>query len=230
MKIKIKIFPDDESRLRQRIEAAARQGAEAVRVWFDFSVDELEIEVYGSRQQWIEEHTRLNQEELATWVAGDSGRIIRVVATGSEAHLLRMVAHECVHHILHRHVASLPAWLDEGIAMHLLFTMPQHYRQELEQAVRHNALLPFDLLAKSFAVLGRGLKDLAYAQSWAMVEHIGNRYGSRMLKELLLALGRGESLDMALRPWGTNMYLLEGEMCRCYSGQCSMSNEQFAHG
>jgi hypothetical protein len=214
--ITIKTIPPVDDRLHNRLFEAARRAADTVRRWFDFTVEQLEIEVYTSRSQWIEEHTRLNEEELASWVSGDSGRIIRVVATGSEEHLLNMVSHECVHHIIHKQAANLPAWLDEGIAMHLLLELPKTYRHELKQAIRHDALIPFELLASPFTLLDRRLKDLAYGQSWVMVMYMTKEYGPEKIRELLLRLGRGDSMDQALRPLRVNMYLLEKAMIRYF--------------
>ena len=219
MEISIKTIPQSTDKLYDQLVDVAQEAANTVHEWFGFTVKLLEIEVYTSRSLWIEQHTRLNEEELASWVAGDSGRIIRVVANGSEQHLLRMVAHECVHHIIHQYAETIPAWLDEGIAMHLLLELPQKYQQELKQAINHNGLIPFDILENPFSILDRALKDLAYAQSWIMVRYMSGEYGSQMLRELLLTLGRGESIDQALRPWGVNMYLLEKNMIRHFTHQ-----------
>jgi len=211
----VTLFPRREDPgLHGQLVTSCRQAAETVADWFAFAVDELEVEVYTSRELWIEQHTRLNEDELASWVAGDCGRIIRVVASGSDHHLLQMVGHECVHHIIRVHAGSIPAWLDEGLAMYLLLGMPKRYAQTLKKAVAHGAFIPFDLLEKPFSLLDRRLKDLAYAQGCAMVRHLEISYGRSRLRSLLTALGRGDNLAQALRPLGLNMYLLEKELVR----------------
>ena len=215
MEIQLTTVPPVPETLQQRLSAAAHEAAETVRQWFGCSVDRIEIEVYTSRELWMEMHTRLNEKELATWVAGDAGRIIRVVQTGSQHHLEQMIGHECVHFILGRWAGPIPAWLDEGLAIYLLLGMVDRYRQELEQAAAHEALIPYELLERPFTVLDRELQPLAYAQGCAMAAHLAAEYGRRRLGQLLRSLGRGQSMDQALRSLGVNMYLLERDMLRC---------------
>jgi len=214
MEIVLHTIPEVYPALHRKLEQAVIDAAAVVDDRFGWCVDKLEIEVYTSRSLWMEQHTRLNEEELASWVAGDSGRIIRVVAAGSERHLLRMVAHECVHFIVRQQVKIIPAWLDEGIALFLPLGMPEKYQQDLVQAISHGALIPYELLARPFAGFDRSLKTLAYAQSCGMVRHIVETHGWNMLRGLLISLASGISMDQTLRPFGLNMYLLESAMKR----------------
>lgn len=214
LNLKLKCIPDRSCNTLEELENAANNAAVQVEEWFGFTTEHLEIEVYGSRQEWIEEHTRLNEGDLVSWVAGDSGRIIRVVAGDSNDHLLRMIGHECVHHIIRKAVPAIPGWLDEGLAIHLLHDLPVHYRETLDLAVGENVFLPLEVLAKPFSLLDRSLKSLAYSQSCSLVQYLEEVYGRERIRGLLLSLGSGETLDQSLRPLGLNCYLLEKEWVR----------------
>ena len=207
----IKCIPQCSKELKEELKNAAENAASQVKTWFNFTTNNLEIEIYSSRQEWIEEHTRLCEKDLVSWVAGDSGRIIRVVAGNSDRQLLKMTAHECVHHIIRAVVPAIPAWLDEGLAILLLHELPDHYQETLKLTLKQDALLPLEVLTKPFSILDRSLKSLAYAQSYSLVEYLEDIYGREKLRGLLISLGLGETLDHALRPMSLNRYLLEKE-------------------
>lgn len=178
----------------------------------------IEVEVYRSRQEWLQRHTLMQAGDATSWIQGDSGRVIRVFvdpASESFAKLQLMVTHECVHRALACTCgAGLPAWLDEGLAVYLSQELPAAYRQRLKEAAAADALLPLDLLADSFASMDRRLKTLAYAQSASLVGYLQATFGWQLLRDIIAALGRGDALDTPLNAHGLTLYLLERQWQR----------------
>lgn len=176
----------------------------------------VEIEVYRNRDYWVDSHTRINENELFTWVGGDSGRIIRVVADEkkvvTDSALAHMVCHECVHHIVRSHTSPLiPAWLDEGLAVLMVQKLPKSYLSALADALEQDALLPFSLLEPPFSRFDRSLKSLAYAESTSLVQYFVETFGYPFVRELLECCRRGDRIESILRGKGLTEYLLEKE-------------------
>ena len=195
----------------------------------------VEIEIFSQRAAWRDHHTQI-MPDLPSWVAGDSGRIIRIVLAGERevapSALEIMVVHECVHQALARRAGDgrLPAWLDEGLSVYYSQALPATYRQALTAAAAADACLPLEALDGSFARLDRELKTLAYAMSFSLVEHIIARHGHALLQELLAAAARGETPAGVLRPRGLNYYLLEREwlhQLRLHKPLVFTKNEQY---
>jgi hypothetical protein len=178
---------------------------------------ELAVEIFQDREDWIENHTAVSTEDPATWIQGDSGRVIRVVADKEKIRtmedLLQMIAHECVHHLIGKVYAGgrLPAWLDEGLAMYFSKVLPESFVRILKEAAREEALIPFELLEKPFTLFDRKTKKLAYAQSGSLIYHLILSHDFDMVTQLLAAAARNDSLDTVLKQKGLNLYLLEKE-------------------
>lgn len=185
----------------------------------DLSPEALEIEIFKSRDEWIERHTMINEVDTPSWVMGDSGRVIRLVMDdhkiASFEDLKLMVAHECVHAIVRSHTHELcPAWLDEGLAVCMTQNLPEKYRISLQNALAADALLPIETISQSFSRLDRRLKTLAYAQSYSLVDYMADKYGWEIVREMLDDYARGDSGEAVLRERGVNMYLLEKDCFR----------------
>jgi hypothetical protein len=178
---------------------------------------ELAVEIFQDREDWIENHTAVSTKDPATWIQGDSGRVIRVVADKEKIRtmedLLQMIAHECVHHLIGKVYAGgrLPAWLDEGLAMYFSKVLPESFVRILKEAAREEALIPFELLEKPFTLFDRKTKKLAYAQSGSLIYHLILSHDFDMVTQLLAAAARNDSLDTVLKQKGLNLYLLEKE-------------------
>lgn len=175
----------------------------------------IEVEIYQSREQWIERHTRINEQDLPSWVQADSGRVIRIYTdskTDTLQKLQLVITHECVHAALGQMTGvALPAWLDEGLAVYLSQELPAEYQLHLKAAVDQDAVLPLELLEKPFTRLERKVQKLAYAQSSSMIGFMVEKYDWNMIRQLIAALGRGDGLDAALGEFGLTAYLLEKE-------------------
>ena len=190
-----------------------------VKAALGFGFENVEIEIYTGRDEWIERHTMLNERDAPSWVQGDSGRVIRLIANehrvkGSKE-LALMVCHECVHSaVRNRTLLKAPAWMDEGLAIYLCQDIPGEYEKTMDEAARADALIPFELLRVSFNRLDRKMKSLAYAQSYSLVRYMVDSYGWDIIRELLEAYRMGNREDEALRRRGLNLYLLEKEWVR----------------
>lgn len=178
--------------------------------------DQVEIEIFQNKEEWIEKHTIINDQETPSWVQGDTGRVIRLVMEQNEISsfekLQLIVTHECVHLAVRNFTdGKAPAWLDEGLAVYFSQNLPDEYKNTLENAFKNGAQLPLEMLNDPFSRLDRTMKSLAYSQSYSLVNHLVQKHGWNVIKELLASSARGESINAALRTWGLNLYLLEKE-------------------
>jgi len=122
--------------------------------------------------------------------------------------LSRVLAHELVHAALDAVTPSAvyPAWFNEGLAE--WFEARIHGKRHLtagELAHLRNAhataqLVAFEALAMpSFSRMSPEAARVAYAQSYALMEFLGRRYGERSLREFCVELVRTGNLDRTLR-------------------------------
>lgn len=122
------------------------------------------------------------------------------------------MVHEMSHLLLHDAVNNpgsvIPAWLNEGLAMH--FEGNSLHRQfEVEKAVKEGRLLH---LRNMNIVPGRP-EDvrLFYTQSWSIVAFMFDAYGSDRITELIRVMNRGVRVDDAIeKVFGITIDQLEG--------------------
>jgi tetratricopeptide (TPR) repeat protein len=146
---------------------------------------------------------------LPAWTAGAFDGKIRLPVKGVEQEapgkLRQVLYHEYVHAMLYDMAPGrLPHWLNEGLAEYLV---PRGL-------AKTGQVLPLRSLTDSFPVGNQRTMMLAYSESYSAVAHLADAYGLWKVKELILALGRGEDLDSAfqsafylgyedfLRDWG----------------------------
>ncbi len=122
--------------------------------------------------------------------------------------LARVLHHELVHAALDRAAPSLvlPAWLNEGLAewfearavgKHGLSPGEADF---LARAAHEGTLLPLAALSRPhFAHLAPNAAQLAYLQSYAMIDHLSRVRGSRGLGALIERVIRTGNLDRSLR-------------------------------
>jgi hypothetical protein len=121
--------------------------------------------------------------------------------------LVRVLNHELVHAALDAAAPSyvLPAWVNEGLAEWFeVRTLGKRHlsggeRGALASARRQNALLPLPALSGvNFGHLAPGTAQLAYLQSYGMVEFLVRQYGQRKLREFCQSLVRTRDLQRSL--------------------------------
>jgi hypothetical protein len=114
----------------------------------------------------------------------------------------RAVPHEFTHLIVHRATsnpyATIPRWLDEGLAMWAEGDLEAEYRNALNAAIKSNHLLSLKSLASNFPA-DSNQASLAYAQSYTMIAFIRDAYGPAKIGELLKAFKAGSTDDGALQ-------------------------------
>jgi hypothetical protein len=142
-----------------------------------------------------------------TWVAGhadpDLGVALLSLPAGPEQKLEmeRQIPHELMHISLYSALgpayASLPAWLNEGLAsMAELYPNPD-YQGLLENAYRSGGLLPITTLCRAFpAETDRAL--VAYAQSASLTRFIFDKYGPGVFEEVFAHLLQGKDCQGAV--------------------------------
>ena len=118
-----------------------------------------------------------------------------------------VLSHEYTHVV----VAELtrnncPGWLNEGLAEIEGRKEYDSSLAALETAARNGVFLPFTALEKSWSFVGTKDVMLAYQQSYSIAKFMVSNYGWHKVREILVNLGNGMSIDdsiaMALRDYG----------------------------
>ena len=113
--------------------------------------------------------------------------------------LARVLKHELTHSFVSQiSMGRCPQWLNEGIAQMMepksLVAGPQ-----LAQLFQQQQEVPLNYLEGGFTALSQMQAVLAYDESLAAAQHIRDRYGMSDVVRILERLGRGESIETALR-------------------------------
>lgn len=107
--------------------------------------------------------------------------------------------HEYTHVIIFELTrGNCPTWLNEGIAE--MFGRMQYNRPmaEFGRAARKNGFADFRKLEGSFGGMGTAEASLAYQQSYALVNYMVTTFGWHRIKQILIALGNGTDLSVAI--------------------------------
>ena len=147
---------------------------------------------------------RRESTELASGVyeKQTSARQILVGLYGSERdyELAAVLKHETVHSFVHRIAEGrAPIWLNEGLAQMESGESMAQVGPALARLYSQSRQVPMARLEGSFQRLDSSSAALAYAESHAAVEMLRDRYGAYQLPELLRSLGRGRTMEQALR-------------------------------
>jgi hypothetical protein len=160
----------------------------------------VRIFIYGSA-------TRL-QETLnngaASWMVGQASPDLRVILISvtpgidQQLELERQIPHELMHVLLYGVVKEnynrVPIWLNEGIAS-LAETYPNpDYQRALKKAAKDNTLAPISALCSAFPRDASGA-FLAYAESASFVQFLQNKFGNKLLLDLVNSYNNGYSCE-----------------------------------
>ena len=123
------------------------------------------------------------------------------------------LAHEYVHLAVDRITGgSCPRWLDEGLAQFLTQNQAPADRRILARARAERALLPLEALEGDFAALELpALINLAYSQSYSLVEYMISSLGIKGINRILAGLAESQSLAAILKGQGLDMAKLESD-------------------
>lgn len=139
----------------------------------------------------------------ASWSKGIYDGKIRVPMGGAEQDpdlLKKVLFHEYTHAVVHGLSRGLdvPTWLNEGLAVYFENGGESSHEQVLARQIRSGApLVPLSLLHGSFLKLSSAQASLAYAESFAAVKALVDRYGLFRVRLLLEDLGRQKNFAEA---------------------------------
>jgi hypothetical protein len=158
------------------------------------------------------------------WAGGHADPALGVILVAvppdlrADFNLQRDLPHELTHLLLAEtlgaHAASLPAWLNEGLAVMNQGQRDSQYPALLAAARDARAFLPLAGLCRAFpddAVQAR----LAYAQSEAFVRYLRERFGSEGLHQLILTYAAGVDCEAGVQTaLGQSLGTLEADWLR----------------
>ncbi len=111
-----------------------------------------------------------------------------------------ILKHELCHLLLHRHISSLPRWLDEGVCQWASDGYGELFSERREVSLRwasiSGGILPLSALERSFPRDEHGLV-LAYEQSRSIIDYVAARYGANGISNILTAMKHGRSVQEA---------------------------------
>jgi hypothetical protein len=178
---------------------------------------EINIYIYGSNQDLLEALAR-----SADWIGGLSfGRNQRTIMIGvdhnneelAKAYITSTVSHELAHtavdSIMGGCYASIPLWLNEGIAMTAEGELDAVFTKVLDEAVYYDTLFSLRSMSYDYQYID-GDPTLTYAESYSATQYVIGQYGREQIRSLLIQFGEGYTYDFALRDaFGVDMDELE---------------------
>jgi tetratricopeptide (TPR) repeat protein len=149
------------------------------------------------------------------WAAGGFDGVIRMPVRGAAQNLAefdRVLTHELTHAML-RSVAprNLPAWLDEGLAMHCEGRDGALSERRLAAA---RLFVPLATLQTSFSSLSAAQAAIAYEESAFAAYALLNRIGTSGLGQLLQDLSGGQTMEQAIERFGVRFAAFESDLER----------------
>lgn len=164
--------------------------------------DEINIFIYGNSADMRE--AVLYIQDWAGGVAFSGYNIILIgVPPGiADTWGRATVRHELAHLVIGRFGESClggsrPNWLNEGLAVYSEGEPDNETLTDIENAVEANSFYPVRSLNGVFPSHDSGA-NLAYSQSYSLVNFLLDTYGPEKMQELILTLAEGEGYDAAL--------------------------------
>ncbi len=162
---------------------------------------------YPSRPIVVIMYTRSEFDSLRSspsWLGGlYDGKIRLPVPAGglSGEEFKKILWHEYTHALLHDLSANrCPRWLQEGLAQYEEAKISPPALDRLDAAGRSGGIIPLSALSSALEMGSRPeTVALAYAESFALTDHIVRAYGLFRINQLLQRLGRGEEWEAAFR-------------------------------
>jgi hypothetical protein len=158
-----------------------------------------------------------SQQDLATamqlagyeWVGGvayqELGVVLVAVPPNADGLLSvkQAIPHELTHRVLYDMLgpegyASLPTWLDEGLATHFEERPEPARALALEEALQRDTLIPLSELCLPFPE-NTERAYLAYVQSASVVSYLRQTYGWSSLRDLIAAYGDGKACNTGVK-------------------------------
>ncbi len=162
---------------------------------------DIHIYIYGSNQD-MKDALVGEPDWIGGLSFGENQRTILIgidpgYETWGKATISHELAHTAVDSIMGGCWATIPLWLNEGIAMYAEGEQEEIYGLTLEDAIYYDSL--FSLRSITYEYLSiEGDPTLTYAESYSVVKFMIDRFGHTKIRQLLDRLGEGYSYDNAL--------------------------------
>lgn len=163
---------------------------------------QVQILIYGNHDDLMNALSVGAQE----WTGGQNFPDYGVVVIGIDPADLdwgeKATTHELTHQVIHQKIRgplgdlSMPHWMDEGLAVY--YENPgqadPQFSGPLKRAIQTNTIVPIRTLSGSFPA-DPNAANLAYGESWSVVDFIIRHYGREKLAALLQAFKAGGYYD-----------------------------------
>lgn len=162
----------------------------------------MKIWVYASKSDMdpaLPRRSDIYSQQTVTLGVRLSAEVLAVL--GNHPEVKGTLAHELSHLVIHQAAegpfGSIPAWLDEGLAMNAEERVPERYHRILQDAVKRDALISLQSLS---APTGDPSQvDLFYAEAQSVVKFLLSSYDREKMRQLLAAFKEGSRPDDALQ-------------------------------
>ncbi len=138
------------------------------------------------------------------WTGGVSFSRYNIITIGISPSNLNWgksaMTHELTHNIIAQVIfnpySDLPVWLNEGLAMYNQGPLTAQFTAPLINACRNDTLLSVKMISSPFSAYAEKA-NLAYAESYTLVDFLIQNYGAQKISELLQAFKAGNTHDDA---------------------------------
>ncbi len=165
-------------------------------------VGTVRIYIYASGQE-----LRASQLFAQQWEGGATFTGYGIIAIGVATDQLsfgdRAVPHELTHWVVgqltfNNYGATLPTWLDEGLATYGEGELASYYQLALNSAIANNQLISVRSLSSPFSALPEQAY-ISYGESNSIVTFLIHQYGKDKMVQLLDVFQQGSGYDEALQ-------------------------------
>ena len=172
----------------------------------------LEITVFADHEEYENHYGK----ELPVWSVGSGNKDGIYLESPSNwkpqvnghtpNQVCQILVHEFGHYVTHNTVNyRIPRWFDEGISVYLAL---QNREDVVREAVANREIIHLSELDARWY----DSPSLAYAESGSFVKFLVDSYGGEIIRDILLKLNSGRSLDGALKQLtGKSLEELEDE-------------------
>jgi hypothetical protein len=162
----------------------------------------LSIYVYDSRadmSQALSKRSEGYDERVTTLGVAVDERTLLLLGTHRDVN--QTVAHELTHLVVHlatdNPYASLPRWLDEGLAMVNEGELPSGNKRALDAGIRANKLLSVRSMTSYSGMASQ--VDLYYGQAFSIATFMLKEGGAAKMQQLLAVFAKGTRQEEALQ-------------------------------